>query len=351
MVLGLLGAAGFVAGLALTGGRVTSIPTAGARDYDPVLYGVGWIVMLVGMTATTFALVAGGGPGVLGLGYMEFRTSLMTVWFQTFLEIAHFGCVLALCGAARNGWIAPLLAWAPLGTLMLLIGLRTEALVPAVTFTIVLAHRGVHFRRSALLSGVIAAIVVIPLIRTVRDVGVANEAEVNWRAASPLETFTELGSTLRAVKAYVDWIEDGDEYLLGATYWAPFDRQLLTRVVPDREPIPFDEDDRLPERKMGQEGAVGLAATGEAFYNFGSAGPFLYFAVVGLLFGWLERRAWKTPYACALLGIAMSTFYFNIRGHWLSVPAQIALAAGLVAFCFLTSRCTRTDRERVALAA
>jgi hypothetical protein len=351
MILALLGAAGFVAGLALTARHDRQPRVPGPVVQDPVLYGVGWFVMLGGLSAALFSLVAGGGLGVLAVGYMEFRTSVMTVVFQNYLEIAHLGCVLALCGAGRNGWIAPLLAWAPLGTLMLLIGLRTEALVPGVAFTIVLAHRGVHFRRSVLLACVIAGIVVIPLIRTVRDVGVANEAEVNWRAASPLETFTELGSTLRAVKAYIDWIEDGDEYLLGATYWAPFDRQLLTRVMPDREPVPYDEDDRLPERKMGQEGTVGLSATGEAYYNLGSLGPFIYFAFVGLLFGWLERRAWKTPYACALLGIAMSTFYFNIRGHWLSVPGPLALAVGLVAFCFLISRHTQTHRQRAAVTA
>jgi hypothetical protein len=217
-------------------------------------------------------------------------------------------------------------------------------MVPAVAFTIILAHRGVHFRRGVLLAGIIVAMVVIPVIRTVRMVGVANEAEVNWMDTSPLETFTELGSTLRAVKAYVDWIEEGDAYQLGATYWVPFDRQLLTRLVPGREAIPYEEDERLPERRIEQEGAVGLSATGEAYYNFGPAGPFLYFAFVGALFGWLERRASRTPYHCAALGIAMGIFYVNIRSHWLSVPAQAAIALTVVAFCYLVSRAVQTPR-------
>jgi hypothetical protein len=348
MILGVIGAAGFVSGLVLTSRQPGTTQVVRPRDPDPVLYSVGWIVMMAGLGGALFALVAGGGLDILGLGYGEFRTGLLTIWFQTFVDLSQLGCVLALCGAGGNGWVKPLLAWAPLGVLMLLIGLRGQTLVPAAVFAIVLARRGVHFNRGALVAAVIAATVAIPMIRTVRNVGLANASQVDWRGTSPLETFTELGSTLRAVRAYVDWIEDGDEYLLGATYWAPFDRQVVAHLVPGRTSIPYEDDTRLPERLIELEGAIGLSATGEAYYNFGVPGPFLYFAFVGVIIGWLDRRASKSPYHAAALGIVAAVMYFNIRSHWLFVPAQVTLGLGAVAFCYLVGRVLRMRTARLA---
>jgi oligosaccharide repeat unit polymerase len=104
-------------------------------------------------------------------------------------------------------------------------------------------------------------------------------------------------------------------------------------------PLALEDDVRIPARDIAsREGSVGQSATGEAYYNFGPVGPFLYYGLVGALFGWLERRAHRSPYICALLGTAMLLFFFNIRGDWISVPAQATLAAGVVLFAFATSR-------------
>ena len=186
---------------------------------------------------------------------------------------------------------------------------------------------------------ILASTIVIPAVRVFREVGFANRSLVNWTELSPLETVVELGGSLRATKAYIDWIEEGDPYLLGSGYWAPFDRQVLTRVIPGREQIPAELDERIPLRMMDiREGAVGASATGEAYYNFGPVGPFLFFACVGVLFGWLERRAPATAYARVVLGTMMFLFYFNIRGDWLPVPAQIAQLLATVGLCYLMAR-------------
>ena len=65
----------------------------------------------------------------------------------------------------------------------------------------------------------------------------------------------------------------GDGLLSGARE-GPYYRQVLVRVIPGREPIPYDQDERVPSRLTdGREGAVGGSATGEAYYNFGVFGP------------------------------------------------------------------------------
>jgi hypothetical protein len=269
------------------------------------------------------------------MGYQEFRQGVLApTHLQTLVDTSQLGCLLALCGGGRRRWVLTLAVWSPVAVAMLLIGLRTEAMVPLVTFAITLSYRGIRLHRGVLAAAIVASLVVIPAVRVFRLVGFENRSNVSWAEMSPLETFTELGITLRAAKAYVDRIEAGDEYLLGASYWAPFDRQLLVRLIPDREQIPFNEDRRVPSRLLPiYEGAVGESSTGEAYYNFGAVGPWIYFGCVGALFGWLERRAVASPYSCALLGIVMNIFYFNIRGHWIAVPAQLAGGLAALAAC------------------
>ena len=342
LVLALLGATGFVLGVALTSGPPIGRHDApGERTHDVVLYRVGWLVMLAGIGGTLLALVQTGGLEVLTMRYVDLRFLLSRTIFQHALDFSQLGCLLALCGATGRRWMLPLVVWIPVAAVMLVLGMRTEAMIPFVSFAIVMVHRGVRLRWTLVAPVVLAFLVVLPAIKVFRVVGFGNRSLVNWTEVSPLDTFTELGGTLQAARAYVDWIEEGEEHLLGASYLAPLDRQLLVRLLPDRERIPYDRDERVPGRHVWREGAVGLSATGEAYYNFGAVGPFIYFAAVGALFGWLERRA-VGSFSCALLGVVISVFFFNIRGEWLPVPAQTAVGLALLAFCYVLSLFVRS---------
>jgi hypothetical protein len=338
MLLALLGATGFVFGAGLWG-PCPRPPNSGERWHDPGLYNVGWLVMIGGL-GLSFGALSSEGLGVYAYGYREFRQIVLSSnGLFAYIELSHLGCVLALCGAERNRWRVPLAVWAIFAVGLLLLGLRNEAMIPLLAFIVVLAHRGVRFNRGLMLAAVFMAMVAMPAIGSFRTVGFANRALVNWTDVAGLDTAAELGGTLRAVKAYVDWIEGGDSLLLGASYWAPLDRHFLSWVVPERERIPIDLDERVPARLMAErEGSVGQAATGEAYYNFGVLGPFIFFAGVGAMFGWLERRAWVTPYRTAMLGVVLFPFYWNIRGQWVGVPAQLAVGVALVALCYLLSR-------------
>ena len=110
-------------------------------------------------------------------------------------------------------------------------------MITLLTFFVLLTKLGVQFRRSLMIGIVAVASVLIPSIYAFRQVGFANRSDVNWTDVTPLDTLMELGGSLQSTRAYVDWIESGDPLLLGASYWAPVDRQILTRVIPGREPI------------------------------------------------------------------------------------------------------------------
>jgi hypothetical protein len=277
------------------------------------------------------------------MSYLDFRSAVLgPTMLQTTLDLSQVGCLLAICGAGGRRWLKPLVIWSLCAALpVLLIGLRSQALVPLVTFVVILSLRGIRFPRSLMIVALLSVSIVIPAVQVIRHVGFGNRSLVNWTEVTPLDTLMELGGSIRSTKAYIDWIESGDPYLLGASYWAPFDRQILVRVIPGREPIPFEKDERVPIRLMdSREGAVGASATGEAYYNFGAAGPFIFFGCVGLLFGFLERTGGRTPYACAVLGMVMFLFYFNIRGDWLALPAQFGQFLALLGACHLLGRLT-----------
>jgi hypothetical protein len=221
---------------------------------------------------------------------------------------------------------------------MMLVGQRSVAMVPLVTFAVLLAHRGVRLRRSVIVAAVLGCLVAIPAISVFRAVGFTNRELVNWTEVTPLDTFMELGGSLQATRAYVDWIEEGDPLLLGASYWAPFDRQIVRRLIPGREPIPYEMDQRIPIRMMVErESAVGGSATGEAYYNFGTIGPVIYFTGISLLFGLLTRLG-PSAYNSAMLGAAILPLYFNIRSDWLSVPATIGQGMVAIALCYFLGR-------------
>ena len=340
MLLGVIGAAAFLCGVGLT--LHTGAPEAQSASptRDPVLYGVGWLVLLAASAALFAVLAFGGGLGILTLSYADAGATLFDRAFHTAVDMSHLGCLAALCGAGRRGWRLPLALWfVAVAVPMLLIGLRNEALFPLIAFAVVLTYRQVRLPRAVLAGGLVFLLLAVPAIRATRQVGFSNRAQVQWGDVSPLHTLTEMGGTLRAVKAYVDAIEGGDEYLMGASYWAPFDRQVVVRLMPARERIPYENDQRTPGRLLPYiEGAVGTAATGEAYYNFGVAGPFVFFTAVGLWLGWVERRARTSRYSCALLGISLILLCFNIRGEWLQVPAQAAVGMSLLAFCLVFSR-------------
>jgi hypothetical protein len=335
MLLGVVGASGCVFGLMLGGGG--RVAAAQARPvFEPTLYWYGCLLLAVGLVATAAVLIRNGGTEVFALGYLEFRAALLgPTLLQTSVDVTQLGCLLALCGAGAERWRRPLVAFAPLAAVMMAVGLRMEAMVPLVSFAVILRSRGIRLPRTAMMAAILASIVLIPVVRVVRMAGVANEADAELTDVSPLETFTELGGTLRAAKAYLDWIDQGDEYLLGASYWAPFDRQLFTRLIPGHEQIPVEQDLRVPARDIAtREGAVGESATGEAYYNFGPIGPFVFYGCVGLLFAVLDRWASTSPYGSAVLGVAVFALYFNIRSGWLWVPAHIGLGIAVVAACY-----------------
>jgi len=337
MILGELGAAGFVASLGLFARRPTLEAPTAKSPAQIGLYMIGWLIMVGAIALAMWVLVQYGGVAVFSMTYLEYRATVLNgSMMSSAMELSQLGCLMAVCGGGGRRWVMPVTVWsAAIGVPTLLIGGRAPAMITGLTFLVVLTKLGVRFRRSFMIATIAVATVMIPSVYVIREVGFANRNAVNWTDVTPLDTLMELGSSLQATRAYVDWIERGDPFLLGASYWAPVDRQILSRVIPGREAIAYQQDERIPIRLMDErEGAIGGSATGEAFYNFGALGPVLYFGSLGILFGWLQRTP-ASPYSAAVMGVILLVLCFNIRSDWLAVPAQIGQGLLLVACCYL----------------
>ena len=340
MLLGLIGAAGFVlgAGFFARGPVTEAVP---ATDRDRGIYVGGWLIMLVGTIASiVFVALNVGLAAIYAEGYPRFLQLSSTTMLGTLLGLANLGCLFAVCGAQGREWIKPMAVWGVCMALpVLILGARSGPMISLVGFAVVLSYGGVRLNRALLAGAVLVSMIAIPAIESFRNVGFANRSGVDWTDVAPVDTLTELGGSLRATMSYVDWIERGDSYLFGATYWAPFDRQILTRLIPGREPIPVEDDERLPGRLMAErEGPFGASATGEAYYNFGAVGPFLVLTVLGALFGWLERAAPTSVSGRVSMGAVMFALFFHIRGDWLAVPATIGEGLALMVCCQMVGR-------------
>ena len=273
MLLGLIGASGFVLGRGFFAYRPVT-ENAPATDRDRGVYLGGWLIMLVGIAASIVLVARNVGLAVFSQGYLRFLELSSTTMLGPLLGLANLGCLFAICGAKGREWMKPLAVWGVFLALpVLILGARSGPMISLVGFAVALSYGGVRLNRALLAGTALVSLVAIPAIESFRTVGFANRSGVNWTDVTPVDTLTELGGSLRATMAYVEWIEKGDSYLFGATYWAPFDRQILTRLIPGREPIPVENDVRVPQRLMDQrEGNLGGSATGEGVLQFRSRG-------------------------------------------------------------------------------
>ena len=327
----------FVLGVSFAAGKPgLQLPNKYAWPHDVLLYKVGWFFMVLGMSYVGLIILLRGGPAVLTLSYRVFRDNVLS--FPLFLQgvqMSAYGCFLAVCGAGGRRWKTPVVTWIIFGGSLAVVGNRSLLAVPLLGLLVMLTTRGVRFRKIVIGGGVAALMMIMSAIGVIRVVGFSQRGTVNWTSVTPLDTLAEIGGTLRAAYAPISWIQEGDDYLYGGSYWAPIDRHFLRFVLFRRRVSLEDDPMAVASLTYHREGSVGTSAVGEAYYNFGILGPIIYFGILGRLFGWADRRAPDSPYRLAILCVLMTQFYWNIRGSFLSIPLQTTVGLLIIGLCSL----------------
>jgi len=327
-ILALAGTLAFASGACFVYWRRGSVDSAQDRRFGPAEvahpYGVvGSVLVFSSIAGWCLVVLAARGLTGFFASYEDFLQ--MTSEFSMSLAIISpaLACGIVMAVTGKPGWhrTGAIVAFVCFALVALPIGLRTDVMFPAVAALVALARCGKSF--SSVKAGAVGAalLLLIPIVREVRTVGVSAlpEALVSPR----LDALVEMGESLHPVEQVVRWHAEGEPYQQGNSYWAPFER-AGARLLPGMKRMAADNDLRLMNvLVLDRIGAIGFSPVAEAYRNFGPMGVVIVLGLLGMTLGAIDAiRDRRT----AVLAIA--TLYppllINIRNSFVSVPAQCA---------------------------
>ena len=201
------------------------------------------------------------------------------------------------------------------------IGLRGEVMFPSAVAGCLLGRKGAPIKGYILAVGVVAFLILTGIVKNSRVSGdYSGEVAIN-----PFNAIAEMGSSLRAVQETVKWRKnDHFELLLGASYWAPFERQFAL-FIPQLERINVEDDGRLLNIVVQKRaGPIGFSAIAEAYINFGEKGVLMIFFLMGWVMAKLDSST-SNIRNDILIGVALLPIFVTIRNSFIHVPVQIIL--------------------------
>jgi hypothetical protein len=292
------------------------------------------LVVLASVIWIGVVFMTGGTRGFL-VSYSEYLQ--MTAKFSDVLAVDWLvmGVGIVLAATGRPGWprTIAISAFCCLALLALPLGLRGEILFPFVAALVATARSGRSLSVRAAIAIGVALLVLIPVVRQVRNVGMRNLSEMILEIR-PFDALTELGGSLHPIEKVVRWHAEGEPLERGGSYWAPIER-AARRLLPGFGTLAAEDDSRIMNVLVKERvGEIGFSPVAEAYRNFGRIGVAVVFVVLGVVlaaFDSIANPRWAT--------LAIATIYLplliNVRNSFISVPAQCAagvlIVLGLVA--------------------
>ncbi|MCR4412032.1 MAG: O-antigen polysaccharide polymerase Wzy family protein [Thermoguttaceae bacterium] len=328
LAIAVLGCCACASGAMVALGRRESPPDRRLRDdADRTLRGLFGLAgtLALGTTIAVWlgAVMAKGGLQVLFGSYQAFL-ACATLEKSVFIQSGILVGVTLVAAASPSLWrTAGMLLFVFWTLLTLPLGLRTGILFPLAGALVVHARRRRPVSTLTFVAAVVALLVVVSAVKQVRQTGLG-EARFRDIASSPLGGLAELGYSLRPVVEVVRWADQGEPYLLGATYANPF-RRALARLAPWLGRTDAQNDDLLMNVLVVRlVGAIGFSVVAEAHRNFGVPGVVLILFGIGYLMGRMDR--WRVSgWHDAAAGMIFIPLLIEVRNAFVPVPVQIAL--------------------------
>ncbi len=290
---------------------------------------VGLLTALGGLCWLGFILLREGGLQVFETDYIQLYDTVLASSFSVAVFFVATGCLMALLAAP------PRLVWLPLGLLsagavaVLLTGSRQLALIGPLAVGTLMAKRGLRLNKLLMTLACVAVLFAIAYVGAARREGVLGSS-VDVGSIDPVNAMIEMGASLQTTSLAFDWIHNGDEFLLGGSYWLPLERAiglLIPSMRVDLATDPRAMNMVLDSRTRG----LGGSAVAESYYNFGISGVFV-FLLLGYALASLEVRA-RSPHAAAWLGVVLYAVLFQARNWFISVPILLFLGALPILLC------------------
>ncbi len=156
-----------------------------------------------------------------------------------------------------------------------------------------------------------------------------------------------MGASIRPVSLCVQWRAEGDEFLYGGSYWAPFDR-ALGRVIPgwDTTRLLAEDDERLLNILMKKRiSGIGFSPVAEAYRNFGPVGVPLVMFLVGFILGRIDRRP-PTRHGMALGGLMFFPLLYQVRNAFVPLPAQFIVGCAIALLIIAIAQASHFKRRK-----
>ncbi|GAA6205099.1 O-antigen polysaccharide polymerase Wzy [Thalassotalea sp. SU-HH00458] len=268
---------------------------------------------------TTFLLVG------FATGALQSYTAYLTVINQSPFVTLMFVYIYLFMGMAvvfvavsyRPGFgYFYFLAFAIWAVIAFKVGLRGEVMFPTCVAAAILGRRKIPigtFKLSIMIFIMLIAIVIVKNARLSGDYSKIDNM-------NPLNALAEMGSSLRTVQEVVKWRNEGFKLLYGASYWAPFERQLALFLPIERPPA--KKDKRLLNVVVQEKaGPIGFSPVAEAYLNFGEKGIIFIAFILGISLAKFDSLA-STVRADTLIGVALIPLFIMIRNSFTFIPVQ-----------------------------
>ena len=333
-----------VIAFALGCGAASRRQRGSARPVTPRMlrFQVGVVTSLGGLAWLYYLMFREVGLELFTSGYAQLYTTLFGSAFSTAIFIVSAGSFLALTNAPRK------LAWIPVAAQLagsipvLFTGSRQFALVGPLVLAVLAVRRGLRLGLLSTLISCVLVLWVISFVGETRAHGVA-EGVAGAHRVSPVGALVEMGSSLETTSLAMDWIQNGDSFLWGGSYWLPFER-AVGLIVPLRREL--ETDTRAMHMVMvSRVAGLGGSAVAESYYNFSIFGT-LFFLVLGVVMGRLEIAA-RSSLSSAFLGVLLYAFTMQARNWFISVPQTLFLGSLPIAFCIASEAILRRRRPGV----
>lgn len=299
---------------------------------------MGAILVVGGVVAWFLFVLSAGGVGLLFSSYVDYLYAMENystgyIWLSLGVGLSF----LAAANPSKLRLFATMIfcGWA---LIALPLGLRGEVLFCSVAAVVILARKGsAPSARTTILCGMLI-LFSISVLQNVREVGV-EQAPAGQVSGNILDSFTELGSSLRPLTATTLWREQGDDLLHGASYWAPFDRAACKFLPARRCVSAFDDDRLLNEVAKSRIGPIGFSPMAEAYRNFGRVGVVFVMVIIGVLLGRLGTWP-STPIRDAFIGLLLVEMLINVRNAFIQVPSHIVFGVICIAIVVSLAKLT-----------
>ena len=298
------------------------------EEYNRRLYHIGGGILVVFIVL--FFLVAFATGAIYSYGaYLRVVDSnplvgIMFTYIYVFISLALVLVAVAHDKAFGYLYFAFFAVWA---LFAFKLGLRGEVMFPSAVTACMLGRKGRVMNGFLLLAMIVIFLVAAGIVKNARVSGTYDAgADFN-----PLNAVAEMGSSLRAVQEVISWREKGDDLLLGASYWAPIERQFAL-FIPQLDRVKAEDDDRLLNVKVIKvAGPIGFSPVAEAYVNFGEKGVLIIFFLFGGLMAKLDNMPSSTK-TDILIGVALAPLFIMIRNSFAHVPVQIIFGCAFAMF-------------------